>query len=88
MSKISFYCQCRLAKKTPQGELVQFSWIPQKYAQTGKIVKTQKKDKSGLVSLDEWDDGWQVTHVWETETEDKVKARERLYKYWREMTDI
>ena len=84
----TFYCQCRLAKQTDKGELVRFTWIPQEYAKAGKFIKTRKQNESGLVELDKWDNGWQVTHVWETEAEDKVKARERAYLHWREMTDI
>jgi hypothetical protein len=70
------YCQCRLAKKTESGESIQHSWIPQKYAIVGKILRLGN------------DNGWRVTHVWETETEEIVKARERAYKRWREVTDI
>ena len=70
------YSQCRLEKKVGEKYVVTFTWIPKQFAQIGKFLKL--KD----------DDGWQVTHIWETQTESQVKARERLYAHWREKTDI
>lgn len=53
MAKQVFYRQCRLVKRTATGELQQVSWIPDRYAVAGKVVKLREEDGT-------WDDGWVV----------------------------
>lgn len=53
MAKTVYYRQCRLLKKTPAGEFVQVSWIPEPYAAAGRVLKLRNDD--GV-----WDDGWRV----------------------------
>lgn len=52
MSKKTFYRQCRLVK---EGRLFQVSWLPEKFAVVGKILKLRNEDNN------EWDNGWLVT---------------------------
>lgn len=47
------YRQAKLAK----GKVVQTAWIPEKFCQTGKVVRI-KDPATGL-----WDDGWHVVEV-------------------------
>jgi hypothetical protein len=51
MSKKQGYRQCRLKKN----ESWQVSWLPEKFAVVGKVLKL-RNDKD-----DAWDDGWTVT---------------------------
>jgi hypothetical protein len=46
------YRQCELIKKTSEGEVRQTSYIPEKYAIKGKVLKLLKNDI--------WDNGWLV----------------------------
>jgi len=72
----AMYCQCRLVRKNPPDECVQFAWIPQKYASVGKVLRLGQEE------------GWLVTHIWETQPEKVVMVRERAYKRWRDVTDV
>lgn len=64
MSKKTFYRQCHLVKKTASGsDSHQTSWIPEKFAILGKVVKLRGPD-------DQWDDGWVVKTVSQTRRED------------------
>ena len=60
------YKQCLLKK----GKKSQITWLPEKYAKKGKILKL--KDENG----------WVVKEVWATDTEENVKAMERRHEKW------
>jgi len=60
------YKQCLLKK----GESGRVTWLPEKFAKKGKILRL--KD----------DDGWVVKDVWGTDTEENVKAMERRSEKW------
>lgn len=65
MSKVIYYRQCHMAKKHEQGEWRQTSWIPEKFAAVGKVLKL--KDSDG-----QWDDGWIVQTVSQTRLADDM----------------
>lgn len=62
------YRQCLLQKGT-KGKI---TWIPEKFAKKGKVIKL--KDENG----------WIVKEVWGRDTEENVKARERVHLRWAE----
>jgi hypothetical protein len=66
------YKQCKLNK----GNKYQYSWIPEKFAKKGKILRI----------LDE--NGWVVKEVYTIKSEKEVKGNERDWKKWRSVTDI
>jgi len=49
-----YYRQCHLVKLIETGTIEQTSWIPDKFAKIGGILKL--RDEHG-----EWTDGWKVT---------------------------
>lgn len=54
------YSQCKLQKD----DLVQVSWIPNRFALVGKPVRLRD---DGV-----WVDGWIVVEVWQTISEDQL----------------
>jgi hypothetical protein len=72
------YRQCQLIKKSIKyGHVLTCSWIPEKFAKRGKIVKL--KD----------DDGWEVTIVGSISLdEEDAKDRSQDYKKTRKASDI
>jgi hypothetical protein len=52
MSKTS-YRQCTLRRVIPTGHVTQVSYIPEKFAVVGRILKLKNDD-------DTWTDGWKV----------------------------
>ena len=56
MSKKTLYSQCTLQKNN----IVQISWIPERFAKVGKILKLKSEN-------DIWDNGWVVTFVGNTD---------------------
>jgi hypothetical protein len=62
------YKQCRLRN----GTRYMVSWLPEKFAKKGKVLRLHD------------DDGWIVMDVWGTDTEENVKARERVHIRWAE----
>lgn len=52
MARVVYYRHCRLVKPVPTGELVVVSWIPEPFAQVGRVLK--------LKNAKVWDDGWVV----------------------------
>jgi hypothetical protein len=59
MSKATYFRQCRLVKKIQAGTRHQTSWLPEQFAQVGKVLKL--RDDGGV-----WEDGWQVEAVSQT----------------------
>ncbi len=53
MSKKTKYKQCRLVKKTQTGQVETVSWIPEKFAVVGGVVKLKKDDGK-------WENGYVV----------------------------
>lgn len=56
MAKVVHYRQCRLVRPVTSGEQVVVSWIPDQFAERGRVVKL--KGDAG-----QWIDGWRVTEV-------------------------
>lgn len=53
MAKQTFYRQCRLERKVPNGTCHQVSFIPEPYCKVGKVLKLRNSDG-------EWENGWVV----------------------------
>lgn len=70
------YRQCKLKK----GALIQISWIPDKLATIGAILK--------LKTMEIWDNGWIITEVYAQRPESKVLLNRDDYRYHRMATDI
>jgi hypothetical protein len=66
MGKAIFYRQCLLKK----GTLVTTSWIPEKFAVLGKVLKLKDDDGS-------WDNGWVVEAVYGRLEESKLPDSHR-----------
>ena len=62
------YCQCELMKENTR----QVSWIPEKFAKLGKILKLKENG--------EWIDGWKVISVGTARDEDKLPDYRQLIK--------
>ena len=67
-----FHVQCKLQK----GTLVQYSWIPEKFAKVGKYIKLKN------------DNGWKVIETYSRELSKFVSERQMDYKHQREVSDI
>lgn len=52
MARVVHYRQCRLVKPIPTGEKVLVSWIPDQFAEVGRVLKLKSDGK--------WEDGWVV----------------------------
>lgn len=60
MSKVLYYKQCKLEK----GDRATTSWIPEKHAVRGRILKLKENDQ--------WDDDWLVKEVYPQKMEAKL----------------
>jgi hypothetical protein len=56
VAKVVFYRQCRLAKRAAVGALWQVSWIPDRFAVPGKVLRLRAGGR-------DWTDGWVVREV-------------------------
>lgn len=56
MARVVHYRHCRLVKPIPTGEKVLVSWIPEPFAEVGRVLKL--KGDGG-----EWENGWVVRHA-------------------------
>ena len=74
------YRQCLLARKIPEGEVRQYSWIPEPFCVKGKTLKLKE---DGV-----WTDGWKVLEAWEPKPAEWVEAHERDYTKNRKASDI
>lgn len=72
LMKTVYYTQCKLIKKNK----TMITWIPQKYATLGKILRLKDEE------------GWVVVAKYETLDYNELKGRFNLHKHWREYTDI
>ena len=73
--KYTKYCQCILKKDDPPGYLQMVSWIPQQYAQIGKVIKLKNNDD------DTWNDGWTVIANSDPISEEKLANYHRDVKW-------
>lgn len=64
MATTKFYRQCRLRQQRPGGHTEQVSYIPEKFAQVGNILKLKEGDV--------WEDGWKVISASERVPENLV----------------
>ncbi len=65
MSKTTYYRQCHMAKPTKTGKWEQTSWIPEKFAVVGKVLKLKDMDGN-------WDNGWVVETASQTRLADDM----------------
>lgn len=65
MAKQTYYKQCRLQKPTERGVMEQTSWIPEKFATEGKVLKLKDGDGN-------WEDGWIVKTAGTHRLEEKM----------------
>lgn len=73
--------QCILIKKDGDATHQMVSWIPEKYAKIGKILK--------LKDDNEWSNGWVVESVSsERRSSKEQREKSRGYKHHRKITDI
>jgi len=73
--------QCVIVKTVGDIRHVMVSWIPSRFAVTGKTLKLKQNN-------DEWTDGWLVTDVGATLPYDVVNSRERDYTKQRTVSDV
>lgn len=75
-----FYVQCELTHLDHKS--VEISWIPEKYAVKGRIIKIFDRVKN------EWSDNWQVTELYDKLPASVVESFERDYLKQREQSDV
>ena len=75
-----FSRQCFLVNRSRNHQKVKTSWIPEKFAEVGKVLKLKEGD--------EWEDGWEVVHVGSRLDSKTVNENSQLYKKHRRGTDI
>lgn len=83
MSKEEYRVQCRLRKQKPtpeSGFSYQVTWLPEKFATVGRIVKLKKGEQ--------WDDGWEVINVWQRLSAKEIRERSRYHLTQRRASDI
>ena len=72
--------QCYLEKKEQDELRCQVSWIPEKFAKMGKVLK--------LLDNDNWVDGWRIVGVGARKLSKEVSERSQDYKKQRPASDI
>lgn len=72
--------QCVLVNAQDKTKRVKTSWIPEKFAVVGKVLKLKEDDV--------WEDGWEVVHVGSRLDSKTVNENSQLYKKHRSGTDI
>jgi hypothetical protein len=73
MKKIK-YKQCTLEKSINGSTVQTVSWIPEKYAQLGKVLKLQNEDKT-------WTDGWFVHFVGSSFIEEPIDIHKAVRQH-------
>lgn len=76
-----YYCQCNMRKKIENGYKLNVAWIPEKFAQKGKVIKLKWEDGT-------WEEGWEVMFVGARQEAEKVEENERDYLKQRKASDI
>ena len=78
-----FYKQCMMERKIGDKTEKTTSWIPEKFAVKGKVIKLENRETG------EQTDGWEVTMVGYRRKESKeVIERSQDYKKTRKASDI
>lgn len=72
--------QCVLVNVGRESKKIKTSWIPEKFAVRGKILKLKENG--------EWEDGWEVVSVGSRLDSKAVNAASQYYKKHRQGTDI
>ena len=81
-SKVIFYKQCRFASPTENGVMGHIAWVPEKFAELGRVVYFGKKRSNP-------DRYWKVTQVSNHRVpEDYLIRHERDWKTQRQASDI
>ena len=75
------FVQCLLTKWTSDGNLKTVSWLPEKFAYSGRVLKLKSDDGT-------WNNGWVVQETYNARTKDFVLSHERDYAHQREASDI
>ncbi len=76
------YIQCTVTKKLPSGVKTTSTFLPEKFAKLGKVLKLQDKNS-------EWEDGWVVESVGKDKYDsDYIRRQSREYLNHRKGTDI
>jgi hypothetical protein len=73
---MKYFRQCELKNKNK----IIISWIPERYAKTGKLLKLKNNDV--------WEDGWLVNKIYNKKTEMSVIRDSELFKKMRTVTDV
>lgn len=68
------YKQCKLVKKTPTGQIETVSWIPEKFANVGGVIKLKNDDET-------WDDGYVVVSASETTIDEPPDYRKSIRQH-------
>jgi len=76
-----FFVQCLLYKEVNVGILKTVSWIPEKFADKGRVLKLKGDD--GV-----WSNGWIVQETYGNNTKEFILSHERDYAHQREASDI
>jgi hypothetical protein len=78
VAKDDVFVQCDLRRVNGQ---VDVSWIPERYAQRGKMLKL--KNVEGV-----WENGWEVVALHTRRRFDELELKERDYLHQREASDV
>lgn len=77
-----FYRQCELARPSELGRELMTSWIPEKIAKVGNVVRL--KDEDG-----EWTEGWEVLVAYDVRMAySYLKKRDRDHVNQRKASDV
>ncbi|MBD3406186.1 MAG: hypothetical protein GF411_08755 [Candidatus Lokiarchaeota archaeon] len=78
-----YYKQCLMVRVLEDKKEILTSWIPEKYAIRGKVIKLQNRESK------EWTDGWEIILVGTRRREEKeVIERGQDYKKTRKSSDV
>lgn len=73
--------QCRLYRHLPEGRQTQVAWLPEKFAEVGRILKLKDNDV--------WEDGWVVSSIGTALVSDEIiTERSQDYKNTRKASDV
>lgn len=79
---MEYFVQCLLYKDSPLGGfLLTVSWLPEKFAHVGKVLKLENDDKT-------WSNGWRVMKLYSRHESDFVLEHERDFARQRKASDI
>lgn len=76
----NFSRQCVLINANRESQKIKTSWVPEKFAEVGKVLKLKENG--------EWEDGWEVVHVGSRLDDKTINENSQLYKKHRKDSDI